>query len=920
MIASILISLAVDLIYISAAGLALLRLFSGVTIEDLQAWYSAREKRNQEDASFSVGLVSKFMYPLLLRGNVQVKSEPYRTASNVLVKDDNKWLEDHNAARRRWLSEQKQCRDRVMEQFLGKSSKAYDTFLDRVKACNNIATIDVIYERGSKVFFYKRIASAGNSPQLYVSEKISVDTLGKAAGHQVPTGARARPQSDEGLRELLTVDGINTPKGSTAFILGTWVCNEGNAVAYAYTTSVAAGQATLRVRDVSSGRDFRDTLNCGLHATHLSVAWWSGKSGFFYTGIINQHSDGSDLNTNSTTNGLQAGSGYHCVFYHTLGTDQADDIQVWCAPKPSSNQRREFYTVHISPDSRYLLISVYDEHAADTVPRLADETYQIARPNRFFYVDVSAAQPAQGRMGEVRKLIDGQLGQYCWDYIGNTKQHFFFRTNYQAPKYRVVCISLPDIADLDLEQTQLLLQKACENLEERIPEGNRILESASIAAKAAIIAKYRTRQYHEIEIYDLSKQHTGSVDAVALPKALCDGVEGPWCDYYSSAFYYKTTNYGDPGSVWRARVARASDTGAITITSLEPLFTPQVPDVNIYDYETVEEVILQRESDRSSLASKDVDGSPLYLQLFRTRNDLNEVLMSKPQGRARRLSGFASTGSTSVGSPDVTSQIPVRSCLLCVYSGFNAEYVPAFSAPTAIFVKHFGATVCVLRVDMSLPLAKAVDCVLEAAVHLVDTGLVSCARHLGLVGGTTGALICSAALNARPDLFGAALLQDGIFDLMNWTNLNPPLPWYTATKEPQPGVWSPTFGNGAQEALPAKCEQLLKLSPLHNVRAYWVRDDELSYPAVLVRTSTDANVNATHSMKYVAELQRVWGSNDKADKPLLLDMELEMQTGVASAEAVDKAAEEGRRMHAISREAEALLFMARYCGAEFRNI
>jgi prolyl oligopeptidase PreP (S9A serine peptidase family) len=99
--------------------------------------------------------------------------------------------------------------------------------------------------------------------------------------------------------------------------------------------------------------------------------------------------------------------------------------------------------------------------------------------------------------------------------------------------------------------------------------------------------------------------------------------------------------------------------------------------------------------------------------------------------------------------------------------------------------------------------------------------------------------------------------------------LNKPQKWSNDEKNGGIGSWEDELGNS--EISEEECRKLLAISPLHNVRAYWVRDDELCYPAILLQTShTNSNVNSIHSYKYAAHLQRIWGSNDRADNPILL--------------------------------------------------
>jgi len=999
----IIFSLLGEVICLAALCVTGLRVLAGITITDLQNWYLARAQRAKEDSALSVGLISKFLYPLLLRENIQLKSEPYRTEStNTLVRDEYKWLENKgNTARRRWLLEQQKCTQRIMQQTIDNGNESFQTYMQNVKACDEINNIDLIYERGSKVFFWKRGTGHAMtcSSHFYVADSITADTLGRATGQATAAARPQRPNAPkENCRELLSLEDLAKSaksanvKGSAAaaerqdVLIGTWVCGEGNTAAYAFTSSgggagvgIASGNisttttTTLKVRDVASGADLPDVLS-GLHASSLSVAWQGGNTGFFYTRLVDDEG-GKEEERNIHLNGLA------CVYFHALGTSQDKDVKVLSAPVPDDEQKREFYTVQMSVDTRFLMISVSEEEPADVMPSLCTDAASSNRPNRLFYLDVS-----QGKYetGTVRKLIDGSLGASCWEYIGNTKLDFYFRTNHKAPKFRVVRIQFPEnasLAELDVNEggpnAQSLLQESCLGAEEWVPQNTRVLESANIAAKSVLVLKYRCRQFHEVLIHDLEHPVQPGEDerAVELPKAQCDGIEGPWCDYYSSSIFYRTSNFANPGCIWRAKVARSEDaSGEIFITSIEPLFEPEVPNFNMFDYETVEEMILSKESGSSGKLMKggsqanaipegtgrestasDTSGSSLrnaagvHVLLFRARHDdHDESRLPKPEGRARRLSGVGPSSTTKdlipgTGSPfGSASAKPARSCVLCVSGGIGMDHSPSFSAALALYAKHFGASICFLRVDLSAGLVRAIDCVLEAAVYLVDTGVVTSPKSLGLYGGTTGALLCAAALNARPDLFCAAVLQDGIYDLMRVHRLNPPMSWcgesaqeavpivvntedasQAAPINPALSSWGAVLGNGESETILEACTSTLQISPFHNIKTYWVRDDELCYPAVLVRAQAESVVNVAHSFKYTAELQRVWGANDRAVQPLLLDFECENselssspQSGQGpkqgSAPASVSAASTATSARTFTTDAQALLFIARH--------
>ena len=137
------------------------------------------------------------------------------------------------------------------------------------------------------------------------------------------------------------------------------------------------------------------------------------------------------------------------------------------------------------------------------------------------------------------------------------------------------------------------MKETWQSCQECIPQDVCLLEYACVAAQSILVLKYRRRQHHEVALYDLQTKSSvnGSAPTAAaeLPRSQCDGIEGPWCDFYSSSIFYRTTNFADPGCLWRARVSR--DSRGQIFLSFEPLFSPDIPGFNMHDFETSEDEI-----------------------------------------------------------------------------------------------------------------------------------------------------------------------------------------------------------------------------------------------------------------------------------------------------------------------------------------
>ncbi|PPK88505.1 prolyl oligopeptidase [Neolewinella xylanilytica] len=137
---------------------------------------------------------------------------------------------------------------------------------------------------------------------------------------------------------------------------------------------------------------------------------------------------------------------------------------------------------------------------------------------------------------------------------------------------------------------------------------------------------------------------------------------------------------------------------------------------------------------------------------------------------------------------------------------------------------------------------------IAAAEYLIGEGYTS-ARHLGITGASHGGLVVGAALVSRPDLFGAAVSEVGVYDLSIFEH-------HTV------GVFhTDEFGTMADSL---DRSVLLSYSPYHRIRP------GVNYPTTLVVTArNDDRVPPFQSYKFAARLQQ----NPGQTNPILLRTE-----------------------------------------------
>ena len=140
------------------------------------------------------------------------------------------------------------------------------------------------------------------------------------------------------------------------------------------------------------------------------------------------------------------------------------------------------------------------------------------------------------------------------------------------------------------------------------------------------------------------------------------------------------------------------------------------------------------------------------------------------------------------------------------------------------------------------------DDFIAAAEWLIENK-VGKKERLGILGSSNGGLLVGAVLTQRPDLFGAAVLNKGVLDMLRFH-------LFTIGR-----FFVCDYGNPED---PKDYAYLLSYSPYHNV----VRGEH--YPPTLINTADhDIRVVPMHSFKFYAALKEANGS----EHPILLRLE-----------------------------------------------
>jgi prolyl oligopeptidase len=185
--------------------------------------------------------------------------------------------------------------------------------------------------------------------------------------------------------------------------------------------------------------------------------------------------------------------------------------------------------------------------------------------------------------------------------------------------------------------------------------------------------------------------------------------------------------------------------------------------------------------------------------------------------------------------------------LLYSYGGFSVPMQPGFSSSRIILLENGGvfAMPCIRggnefgeewhKGGMLENKQNVFDDFIAAAEYLIKEKY-TCSEKLAINGGSNGGLLVGACMTQRPELFGVAMPEVGVLDMLRYH-------LFTVGKG-----WIPEYG--CADSSKTAFDYLYKYSPYHNLKK------GTNYPATLVFTADhDDRVVPAHSFKFAARLQ-----------------------------------------------------------------
>ena len=355
------------------------------------------------------------------------------TIHGKTIPDPYRWLEDDNADdTKAWVKAQNEVTFDYLESIPERAA-----IKQRVTELWNYERFGTPFKEGGR-YFFSRNDGLQNQSVIYTMKKL-----------------------DDEPRVLLDPNKLSDD--GTFALSGYSISDDGNFFAYGVSDGGSDWQ-TYRVRDIATGKDLSDKIEW---IKFSGASWTKDGKGFYYSRYA-APDEGEKL----------SGSNYYQkLYYHKLGTAQADDELIYERP----DQKDWGFGGSVTEDGKYLIISVWQG---------------TERKNRVYYKDLTKKD------AEVVKLLDDYDAEYA--FLGHDDGVFYFRTDLNAPRGRIIAI---DTAKPERD-----------NWKELIPEAEETLEGAGITYDMFVMS-YLKDAHTQVKLFDMKGKHVRDVELPGIGDA-----------------------------------------------------------------------------------------------------------------------------------------------------------------------------------------------------------------------------------------------------------------------------------------------------------------------------------------------------------------------------------------------------------------
>jgi prolyl oligopeptidase len=378
----------------------------------------------------------------------------------VKVADPYRWLEETDSADTHdWVEAENKLTFSYLDQIPFRAAVR-----ERLTKLWNYERFTVPAQQGGR-YFYAHNNGLQNQDVLLVAESLNAEP-----------------------RVLLDPNTLSSD--GTVALSGTSITDDGKLMAYGTAVSGSDWQE-WHVRDVDTGKDLPDLIKW---VKFSGASWTKDGKGFFYSRYDEPKADSA----------LRDANYFQKLYYHLLGTTQADDKLIYERP----DNKELGFGGGVSDDGHYLVIFVWQG---------------TSQKNRLYYKDLT--QPD----APVVKLLNDFDAQYS--FIDNDGPVFWIQTDLDAPRGRVIAVDTrhPERA----------------NWKTVVPQTTDKLQSATIVANLFMLS-YLKDARAAVRVHDLNGKFLRNVDLPGIGTAT--GFGGKRTDKET---FYNFTSFISPTTVYR---------------------------------------------------------------------------------------------------------------------------------------------------------------------------------------------------------------------------------------------------------------------------------------------------------------------------------------------------------------------------------
>ena len=378
----------------------------------------------------------------------------------VRVADPYRWLED-DVRQSKEVAAWVEAENKVTFDYLAKLPQR-ETIRKRLTELWNYEKFSAPFKAGGRYYYFKN-DGLQNQSVLYQLESLNAEP-------KVLIDPNA--WSKDGTIAL----------GSTAF------SDDGKFVAYS-VADAGSDWNTWRIIEIASGRVLPDELKW---VKFSGASWTTDSKGFFYCRYDEPAAGAAFQKANLNQK----------LFYHRVGTSQADDVLVYKRP----DEPTWGFGTRVTEDGRFLVINIW---------KGTDHKHRI------LYKDLTEPY------GMPIDLIDNFDHEYS--FIGNEGPAFFFETDLDAPRKRVIAIDIRNPT----------------SVRELVAQANETLIGVDIVANM-FVATYLKDAKTQVKMYSLDGEFVREVDFPGIGSA--GGFGGKRTD---TETFYSFSSFATPPTTFR---------------------------------------------------------------------------------------------------------------------------------------------------------------------------------------------------------------------------------------------------------------------------------------------------------------------------------------------------------------------------------